>query len=144
MDEKVKEVKPRCNAPCIINASGAFHIAFCTEKHGHTGEHSLKTKDTSAGFDVTISWNYRGQVESVDNWAPSLSGRCQTWVQISPVEKMTSECMQWVYGDSPFPVRDICKDPIVGFCCEKAPCEHTGHKRSGIFGPLGVKWRIEW
>ena len=135
-----------CKAPCVINASGGFQIVFCNDKFGHEGDHSFMTNKNKSfrGFrctnDVIITWSYLGHTAECDNYAPPMNKRCQNWCRPTQAELLSPDSFEW------YAVSHAKTTPsTIGFCCEKQPeHEEKGHLRSGIFGPLGVKWKIEW
>lgn len=139
MEEK-NEKKSCCNAPCIINASQDFSLVFCQKDPGHLDEHSCEIQDHYTKSPITVSWSYIGRAEDGDNWAPSMTERCKTWAHISSMTTLTSDCLVWSYSARPHAIRE---NSSVGFCCEETS-PHEKHMRSGIYGPLGIKWRIEW
>ncbi|MCX6786466.1 MAG: hypothetical protein NTU85_01445 [Candidatus Kaiserbacteria bacterium] len=133
-----------CDAPCIVNTAEGFSPVFCQKELGHVGEHSFNMLDQS-GKEVTVEWNYLGQVTEVGDFElpPMLDQRCKDWAHI-PLFKgflPTPEKRQWGPNLMLFSVLQKLK---ASFCCGKTPGHDGPHIRSGVFGPLGIKWEIKW
>ena len=140
--------KKTCNAPCVINASDGFHLGSCEEEVVHDGDHSFHRKDFSSGKDVCISWNYlnTGITGTAGiSHAPTMNGqRCDEWTHVPSFPKLRPGSDATRYDQRLLSVVEPEKNVHIGFCCEKTH-EHDGeHVRSGVFGPLGINWKITW
>jgi hypothetical protein len=136
----------KCNVPCIVNVSQGFRLVFCGESAGHSGDHSLTIQNTPAGFKARVQWSYSGKTAHGVGASPAaaIRNRCDSWAHTAQTLKLEpSQVKDPGMFDPLFLVMEPDGHPT-GFCCEKRPDHEGEHARSGVFGPLGITWRITW
>ena len=140
----------KCGAPCIFNTSIGFRLVFCGKDRGHEGNHSCEIPDHSQtpyeGTQGTVHWSYTGNTagETGVSSAGSVHQRCGSWVHSQEPLKLESGRKEDPGFHDPL-FRLLAPDGHrSAFCCEKKPGHDGAHTRSGIFSPLGMKWRITW
>jgi|GEM_PF-3918083 len=136
----------KCDAPCIINVASGFYLVLCGGDLGHNGDHSYEIPDTNDTVIATVEWSYTGTTSEDANgisYAPPMSTRCNSLVRTKRLPKLDSRDAGVNYYQ---PVLSLARSDgcYANFVCEKNPEHNEGHMRSGIFGPLGMKWRITW
>ena len=139
----------KCNAPSIINTLIGFQLVFCEKEHGHKGDHTLKMSDgeerPADPKETIVSWNYLGQPanDTAVNKSSGPHERCNSWTRVKLPPQLAPGVLEPMYKMSLMTVTES-SIATTGFSCEKSPGHEDGHKRSGIFGPLGIAWEIEW
>lgn len=138
----------KCNAPCIINTAIGFQLVLCEQEHSHDGNHTSQMRGSKERLigskEATVSWTYTGQpCDGGESGAPSLHERCDSWTRVNQPRQLAPGILEPMYRMSLMTVTEATA-AITGFCCEKSPGHEGGHMRSGVFGPEGIKWAIEW
>lgn len=134
-----------CNAPCVINATGSFMLAYCDQEKGHPGHiHSRTLPGESGSPDAKVTWWYVGHSdEGGISFAPPLGeNRCDERVYVGNLVGLTPDLPADQETRNLFSLQDNTKQ---GYCCQLPP-QHiqNEHSRFGIFKPFGMVWRVMW
>ena len=131
----------KCNAPCVINTAIGFQLVLCEKEHSHMESHSVELKGNK---ETIVSWVYIGQpTDGGVSGTPALHEHCDSSTRVKLPPQLAPGVLEPMYKMSLMTVTES-PTATTGFNCEREHGHKGCHMRSGVFGPLGIAWKIEW